>query len=133
LYNYGFQNYNAGTARFTTLDPIRDGDNWFVYVNGEPVGRVDLWGLSGGNLCDNNLTQVTIKPDDTLSKIVRDYNAKTGLDLTLNEVVEYNGIKDPNLIFSGDTILMPVKWWKAVERLSFLGWFVSIRRNRDYK
>jgi RHS repeat-associated protein len=45
LYNYGFRDYNASTARFTTLDPIRDGDNWFVYVNGEPVGRVDLWGL----------------------------------------------------------------------------------------
>jgi RHS repeat-associated protein len=45
LYNYGFRDYNASTARFTTVDPIRDGDNWFVYVGGEPVGRVDLWGL----------------------------------------------------------------------------------------
>jgi RHS repeat-associated protein len=52
LYNYGFRDYNASTARFTTVDPIRDGDNWFVYVGGEPVGRVDLWGLESDS-CDD--------------------------------------------------------------------------------
>ena len=31
--------------RFTTVDPIRDGANWFVYVNNDPVNYVDLWGL----------------------------------------------------------------------------------------
>ena len=32
--------------RFTTVDPIRDGTNWFAYVNNDPVNYVDLWGLS---------------------------------------------------------------------------------------
>jgi hypothetical protein len=32
-------------ARFTTVDPIRDGNNWFAYVNNDPVNYVDLWGL----------------------------------------------------------------------------------------
>ena len=31
--------------RFTTVDPIRDGSNWFTYVNNDPVNYVDLWGL----------------------------------------------------------------------------------------
>ena len=31
--------------RFTTVDPIRDGANWFAYVNNDPVNYVDLWGL----------------------------------------------------------------------------------------
>ncbi len=31
--------------RFTTVDPIRDGANWFTYVNNDPVNYVDLWGL----------------------------------------------------------------------------------------
>lgn len=31
--------------RFTTVDPIRDGSNWFAYVNNDPVNYVDLWGL----------------------------------------------------------------------------------------
>lgn len=44
LYNYGYRDYNPSTARFTTTDPIRDGTNWFVYCNSDPVNFVDLWG-----------------------------------------------------------------------------------------
>lgn len=45
LYNYGYRDYNPQTARFTTLDPIRDGHNWFSYCNGDPVNFIDLLGL----------------------------------------------------------------------------------------
>ena len=45
LYNYGYRDYNPDSARFTTVDPIRDGTNWFAYVNNDPVNFVDLWGL----------------------------------------------------------------------------------------
>ena len=45
LYNYGYRDYKPQMARFTTLDPIRDGNNWFAYVNNDPVNWVDLWGL----------------------------------------------------------------------------------------
>ena len=31
--------------RFTTVDPIQDGANWFTYVNNDPVNYVDLLGL----------------------------------------------------------------------------------------
>jgi RHS repeat-associated protein len=46
LYNYGYRDYKPEAARFTTVDPIRDGANWFVYVNNDPVNWVDLWGLN---------------------------------------------------------------------------------------
>jgi len=46
LYNYGYRDYSPQAARFTTLDPIRDGSNWFAYVNNDPVNYIDLWGLS---------------------------------------------------------------------------------------
>ena len=46
LYNYGYRDYKPQAARFTTVDPIRDGTNWFAYVNNDPVNFVDLWGLS---------------------------------------------------------------------------------------
>jgi RHS repeat-associated protein len=46
LYNYGYRDYKPEQARFTTVDPIRDGVNWFAYVNGDPVNWVDLWGLA---------------------------------------------------------------------------------------
>ncbi|MCL2094207.1 MAG: peptidoglycan DD-metalloendopeptidase family protein [Treponema sp.] len=47
LYNYGFRDYRPQQARFTTPDPIRDGNNWFAYVNNDPVNYVDWWGLEG--------------------------------------------------------------------------------------
>ena len=45
FYNYGYRDYKPATARFTTIDPIRDGSNWFTYCNGDPVNFVDLLGL----------------------------------------------------------------------------------------
>jgi RHS repeat-associated protein len=45
LYNYGYRDYKPEVARFTTVDPIRDGSNWFAYVNNDPVNWVDPWGL----------------------------------------------------------------------------------------
>jgi RHS repeat-associated protein len=46
LYNYGYRDYAPEAARFTTEDPIRDGANWFAYVNNDPVNWIDLWGLA---------------------------------------------------------------------------------------
>ena len=44
LYNYGYRDYSPSVARFTTVDPIRDGTNWFVYCDGDSVNFVDLDG-----------------------------------------------------------------------------------------
>ncbi len=45
FYDYGFRDYDSRTGRFTTQDPIRDGVNWYVYCNNDPVNFFDLWGL----------------------------------------------------------------------------------------
>ncbi len=45
FYDYGFRDYDSRTGRFTTADPIRDGVNWYVYCNNDPVNFFDLWGL----------------------------------------------------------------------------------------
>ncbi|MBR4824338.1 MAG: RHS repeat-associated core domain-containing protein [Spirochaetaceae bacterium] len=45
LYDYGFRDYSPVSARFTTVDPIRDGSNWFSYVVNDPVNYVDPFGL----------------------------------------------------------------------------------------
>ena len=36
LYDYGFRDYSPEIARFTTVDPIRDGRNWYCYVSQTP-------------------------------------------------------------------------------------------------
>jgi RHS repeat-associated protein len=50
MYNYGYRDYAPSEARFTTIDPIRDGTNWFSYVHNDPVNYVDLWGLKIGQI-----------------------------------------------------------------------------------
>jgi RHS repeat-associated protein len=49
LYNYGCRDYQPAAARFTTIDPARDGSNWFAYVNNDPVNWIDPWGLSASD------------------------------------------------------------------------------------
>jgi RHS repeat-associated protein len=46
MYNYGYRDYKPENARFTTVDPVRDGANWFAYVNNDPVNWVDPFGLT---------------------------------------------------------------------------------------
>ena len=49
LYDYGFRDYSPEIARFTSVDPIRDGHNWYCYVVNDPVNFVDPNGLEVWN------------------------------------------------------------------------------------
>ena len=67
LVNYGFRDYDPRQGRFTTVDPIRDGTNWYGYVNGDPMNRIDflgLWDIHGDGTA-------TAEPGDTLSGLAR--------------------------------------------------------------
>jgi RHS repeat-associated protein len=46
MYDYGYRDYKPENARFTTVDPVRDGSNWFAYVNNDPISYVDPDGLA---------------------------------------------------------------------------------------
>ena len=48
LVNYGFRDYNPRQGRFTTVDPIRDGTNWYGYVTNDPLNLIDRYGLETG-------------------------------------------------------------------------------------
>ena len=39
--------YDPETGRFISEDPIRDGLNWYAYCEGNPITKVDPWGLYG--------------------------------------------------------------------------------------
>jgi RHS repeat-associated protein len=55
MYNYGYRDYQPVAARVTSEDPVRDGVNWFAYVNNDPINYIDLWGLSAD---DKNASKV---------------------------------------------------------------------------
>ena len=42
--------YDPSIGRFITEDPIRDGENWYVYAGNNPVSFVDLFGLFDVNI-----------------------------------------------------------------------------------
>ena len=72
LYDYGFRDYSPEIARFTTVDPIRDGRNWFCYVVNDPVNYVDLWGLECKSESDVEKTReqnIFDKVKSTFSKL----------------------------------------------------------------
>ncbi len=51
-YNFGYRDYIPSQARFTTRDPIRDGQNWYSYCAGDSVNYVDPVGLEVTRLED---------------------------------------------------------------------------------
>jgi RHS repeat-associated protein len=61
LYNYGYRDYQPEVARFTTVDPVRDGTNWFAYVNNDPVNWVDPWGLTASDKINNALVSFSME------------------------------------------------------------------------
>ena len=55
--------YDPTIGRFITEDPIRDGENWYVYAGNNPVNFVDPWGLvvtrwDRENLSPSELNQI---------------------------------------------------------------------------
>jgi len=52
LYYYRARYYNPATKRFISEDPIglRGGPNSYAYVEGNPIGLIDLYGLAGETL-----------------------------------------------------------------------------------
>jgi len=61
LYNYGYRDYSSQAARFMTADPVRDGNNWYAYVNNDPVNWVDLWGLVGWEISTQYLAKTGVE------------------------------------------------------------------------
>lgn len=100
LYDYGFRDYSPVSARFTTVDPIRDGSNWFSYVVNDPVNWCDPFGLSATD-------SRTVRTGDTLGNMTWQYNKQNGTHYTAAEIAEFNGIANPDIIYPGQTINFP--------------------------
>lgn len=45
MYDFGYRDYEPSPARFSSVDPIHDGVNWYAYCNGNPVCYYDTYGL----------------------------------------------------------------------------------------
>ena len=101
LSDYGFRDYAPTLARFTTVDPIRDGSNWYAYCNSDPVNYVDAWGL-----CTSD--SATVQSGDTLGNMTWAYNKEHGTSYTAADIAAYNNITNPDLIHPGEIINFPI-------------------------
>ena len=81
LYNYGYRDYSPQTVRFTTVDPIRDGSNWFAYVNNDPVNYVDLLGL----LASDGKQTVVVKTSGMEFNVITVPSLTTGKNITITK------------------------------------------------
>jgi RHS repeat-associated protein len=107
MYNYGYRDYKPELARFTTVDPIRDGANWFAYVNNDPVNWIDPWGLQPNDKKDNAFTGIWNTIKDVFDSIsVGGKISGGGVEVYVNigeygftgtttyEGINYNGLSD---------------------------------------
>ncbi|GHV87843.1 hypothetical protein AGMMS50267_02030 [Spirochaetia bacterium] len=104
IYNYGYRDYKPEQARFTSVDPIRDGNNWFAYVNNDPVNYYDPLGLSKSGVVAGLISRF----------------AKSGLDIKLWDPID-------TLIFQGDSDATKShkRYYKGVQKTKKLdGFFV---------
>ena len=98
--------YDPSIGRFITEDPIRDGSNWYIYCDNNPVMYVDPLGLYYLEKDKDGQVYAVIESGDTLSKIsyseVADANAYLDLNyaepgfLEVGQRVNITGIYNKN-------------------------------------
>jgi len=91
--NYGFKDYKPLLGRWTTVDPICSGSNWYVYVNNDPVNWIDPLGLAEiiANDIHGNPIAVPVPTQESYLK------ARTNIEIQRNsEAVYYNDILSLN-------------------------------------
>lgn len=84
LYDYGCRDYSPQLARFTTVDPVKDGNNWYAYVNNDPVDFVDPWGLSVSDSAIKQISPGAAVVNAARQKVLESVGYERGAKLDLN-------------------------------------------------
>jgi len=69
LYDYGFRDYKPQLGRWTTVDPIRSGDNCYAYCGNDPLRFIDLFGLQVEPWTSGNVPSIIV----TKERIYNEY------------------------------------------------------------
>ena len=108
-YNYGYRDYDPLTRRFATVDPIRDGRNWYVYTANDPISRIDPNGLAD-LVAQEGMPVFVVEDGDNLWNMINDQNpnaADVEIISKVNEISELNNLCDPNMIMPGQELIAP--------------------------
>ncbi len=101
FYEFGFRNYIAQWAGFMSEDPVKDGLNWYVYCNYDPVNFIDISGLTiiendfmdmhDGKWCEEHIngTETTVgKAGCTVTAVAEAFTGLTGGKVTPKDIAE---------------------------------------------
>jgi RHS repeat-associated protein len=97
LLYFGARFYDVEVGRFLTLDPIKSGNNWFIYCENNPLNYVDLLGL------EKTTSSISQNSDGTSTTTYNYGNITTVVteDKDGNEISRYyymNGIANLSII-----------------------------------
>ena len=101
-YDYGFRDYSPVAMRFTTVDPIRDGMNWYAYVEGDPINNIDMYGLY-------TQAEWELLKNDPLAAL----EGKTNADKA-QKAVKYNDTLIPGTGHNDDEDAVRHAYWSAM-------------------
>lgn len=98
-YDYGYRDYAPRVGRFSTVDPIKDGTNWYAYVGNDPVNFTDPDGLESADAAYSR----SLGLNDISTNVYMTYvkNGNDALHVVVvprksDGSVDYTGIKTKN-------------------------------------
>ena len=101
LYYFNARWYDSETGKFITEDPVRDGNNWYVYCRNNPLKYIDPMGLST-TLDDFKYQQDMKKRKETK----KDGNSTTGIkENNCQSRNEQTSNNSPDILGVGTTLI----------------------------
>ena len=92
FYNYGYRDYASKLSRFTTIDPIRDGYNWYSYCSNDPVNFKDRSGLDQIAVDGDNLMQDKTWREKKLKDSDSEFNTSSCAIMAVSDVFDESPI-----------------------------------------
>ena len=111
FYNYGYRDYAPKLSRFTTIDPIRDGYNWYSYCSNDPVNFKDCSGLDQIAVNGDNLMQDKVWRDKKLKDTDDNFSKSSCAIMSVSDVFD----ESPEYINDNYVKNGIISWTKVAE------------------
>ena len=111
FYNYGYRDYAPNLSRFTTIDPIRDGYNWYSYCSNDPVNFKDCSGLDQIAVNGDNLMQDKTWRDKKLKDTDDNFSKSSCAIMSVSDVFD----ESPEYINDNYVKNGIISWTKVAE------------------
>jgi len=121
LLELGFRFYDTESGRFTQLDPVGDGINWYAYAGGNPTAWVDPWGLwLGGDLWRGFVRWFGGQEGDLTDRIL---HGATDFSAGMGDTISLGGTKWLRERMGTDEYVQYGSGWHTAGRIGGYAWW----------